>query len=255
MSLKKYEGLISRMCKELAKLYITKEDSRAVAGRAGLDITEITFSDRSIENWRNIIIYAIDNSQLLTLVETCQKEHDTSTVLLEAVNNFYKQEMEISEISMPEPVNEKTLLLQLLENLEASYIGFKAQIHNRNELYERVRNRLKVDEQLQYEDFFATYFDDMNRYEKRLHKVIRNHTDYIKANNEKSRDIVTKLKHLDQQIPKFNNLRRHLDLWLHKYDTLFVQDPAMSLLYTGVKENMPFPKGVETEIKNYLDKK
>ena len=255
MSLKKYEGLISRMCKELAKLYITKEDARAVAGRAGLDIADITFSDRSIENWRNIIMYAIDNSQLLQLIETCQKEHVTSTVLLEAVNSFYKQEMEIAETSMPEPANEKARLLQLLDNLEASYIGFKAQIYNRNELYERVRHRLKVEEPIQYEEFFATYFDDMNRYEKRLHKVIRNHTDYIKANNEKSKDIVTQLKHLDRQIPNFNNLRRHLDLWLHKYDTLFVHDPAMSLLYTGVKEKMPFPKGVETEIKNYLDKK
>jgi hypothetical protein len=254
MSLKKYEGLISRMCKELAKLYITKEDARAVAARSMLDISDITFSDRSIETWRNIIMYAIDNSQLLPLVETCQKEHVTSTVLLEAVNNFYKQEMEVTEISMPAPTNEKELLLQLLENLEASYIGFKAQIYNRNELYERVRNRLKVEEQVQYEEFFATYFDDMNRYEKRRHKVIRNHTDYIKANNEKSRDIVNQLKHLDRQIPKFNYLRRHLDLWLHKYDTLFVQDPAMCLLYTGVKENMPFPKGVETEIKDYLDK-
>jgi hypothetical protein len=254
MSLKKYEGLISRMCKELAKLYISKEDARAVVARAMLDISDITFTDRSIETWRNIIIYAIDNSQLLQLIETCQKEHVTSIALLEAVNNFYEQEMEVTEISMPETKNEKALLTQLLENLEASYIGFKAQIHNRNELYERVRNRLKIEELLQYEDFFATYFDEMNRYEMRLHKVIRNHTDYIKANNEQSRVIVNQLKHLDRQIPLFNNLRRHLDLWLHKYETLFVKDPAMCLLYTGVKEKMPFPKGVEEEIKTYLEK-
>src|SRR4030095_14582536 len=105
MSLKKYEGLISRMCRELAKLYITKEDARAVAARAMLDISEIPFSDKSIDTWKNIIIYYIENSQLLPLIETCQKEHDTSAVLLEAINNFYKQEMEIAEPADPKNVD------------------------------------------------------------------------------------------------------------------------------------------------------
>jgi hypothetical protein len=253
MSLKKYEGLISRMCKELAKLYITKEDARAVAGRSNLDITDITFSDRSIETWRNIIIYAMDNHQLLSLVETCQKEHLTSSVLLEAINHFYVREMEESTAAQPLMTNEKDLLIQLIEHLEAGFVGFKAQIHNRNELYERVRSRLKIVEELQYEDFFATYFEEMNTYEKRLHKIIRNYTKYIKVNNEQSRTIVIQLKHLDKQIPKFHDLRRHLDFWLHKYDTMFDSDPAICLIYTGVGEKSPFPKGVEIEISKFLE--
>ena len=253
MSLKKYEGLISRMCRELAKLYVTKEDARAVAGRAMLDISEIPFSDKSIDTWKNIVIYSIENGQLLSLVETCQKEHLTSSVLLEAINNFYKQEMDVLEPAEVKKLNEKELLTQLLETLDASYTGFKAQIHNRNELYDRVRTRLKIEEQLQYEDFFATHFEDMNAYEKRLHKVIRNYTEYIKANNEQSKQIAAQLKHLDKKIPKLPMLRRHLDFWLHKYETLFVPDPAMCLVYTGVGDKLPFPRGVEIEIQNYLD--
>ena len=100
--------------------------------------------------------------------------------------------------------------------------------------------------------FFATHFDDMNTFEKRLHKVIRKYTEYIKANNEEALKIVRKLKHLDKKIPGFPKLRRHLDFWLHKYDTLFMNDPAMCLVYTGVGEKIPFPKGVETEVKDYL---
>jgi len=254
MSLKKYEGLISRMCRELAKLYISKEDARAVAARAMLDISEIPFSDKSIDTWKNIIIYSIEHSQLLPLIETCQKEHDTSAVLLEAINNFYKQEMEVAEPVDSKNVDDKKILLQLLENLEASYIGFKAQIHNRNELYERIHSRLKLEERIPYEDFFATRFDDMTTFEKRLHKVIRNYTEYIKANNEQSKQLVIQLKHLDKKIPKMSSLRRHLDFWLHKYDTLFVSDPAMCLVYTGVGDKIPFPKGVEIEIREYLEK-
>lgn len=254
MSLKKYEGLISRMCKELARLYITKEDARAVAGRALLNISDIPFTDRSIDTWKNIIIHAIENNQLLPLVETCQKEHDTSSVLLEAINLFYKQEMELTESVHPEEADEKELLHQLLESMEASHVGFKAQIYNRNELYLRVRTRLKVEEGIPYEDFFATHFDQMNTFEKRLHKVIRNYTEYIKANNEQSRQIVVRLKHLDKKIPELPRLRRHLDFWLHKYETLFVSDPAMCLVYTGVGEKLPFPKKVEEQVREYLEK-
>lgn len=255
MSLKKYEGLISRMCRELAKLYISKEDARAVAGRAMLDTSEIPFSDKSIDTWKNIIIHAIEHNQLLMLVETCQKEHDTSSVLLEAINLFYKQEMETADTTIQSGIGEIELLGQLLEYLEASYVGFRAQIHNRDELFQRVKSRLVISEQMSHEDFFATHFDDMNTYEKRLHKVIRKYTEYIKANNEEALKIMSKLKHLDKKIPGFPKLRRHLDFWLHKYATLFMNDPAMCLVYTGVGEKIPFPKGVETEVKNYLDKK
>lgn len=231
------------MCKELAKLYNSKEDARAVATRAMLNTSEIPFSDKSIDTWKNIIIYAIENNQLLPLVETCQKEHNTSVVLLEAINNFYKQEMGVTESLETTIPDEKELLGQLLDHLEASFVGFKAQIYNRNELYERVRTRLKIEEPIPYEDFFATHYDQMNLFEKRLHKVIRNYTEYIKANNELSNRIVVQLKHLDKKIPQFSKLRRHLDFWLHKYQSLFVSDPAMCLVYTGVGEKLPFLKG------------
>src|SRR3989337_2167684 len=125
MSLKKYEGLISRMCKELARLYLSKEDARAVAGRSMLDTSEISFSDKSIDTWKNIVIYAIEHNQLLPLVEVCQKEHNTSAVLLEAINLFYKQEMEASESTATQIPDEKELLLRLLENLEATFFCFQ----------------------------------------------------------------------------------------------------------------------------------
>lgn len=255
MSLKKYEGLISRMCKELAKLYTTKEDARAVAGRALMDTTIIPFTDRSLDTWKNIIIHAIENHQLLPLIETCQKEHLTSVVLLEAINNFYKQEMDLAETDLAVQQDDGELLLQLLESLEASLVGFRAQIYNRDELYKRIRNRLGIAEKMPYEDFFATHYDLMNLYEKRLHKVIRNYTEYIKANNEQSKFLVLKLRHLDREIPKLPRLRRHLDFWLHKYDTLFLHDPAMCLLYTGVGDKMPFPKGVEAEVVKAVEKR
>ncbi len=251
MSLKKFEGLISRMCKDLAKLYIAKEDARAVAGRAGLDITDIPFSDRSTDTWRNIIIYAMQEGHLLPLIESCLKEYPTSSVLLEAVSSFYQQEKE-EDTAPAKKMNEREILEELLEVLDLGLTGFRAQIENRNNLNQRIRSRLKIEENLPYEDVFAAYFEEMNRFEKRLHKNIREVTEYIKDKNARSRELVTQIKYLEPAIPKLTQLRKHLDLWLHKYETLFVKDPAMCILYTGVTEKLPFPKGVEDEISQYL---
>ena len=251
MSFKKFEGLISRMTKDLAKLYLAKEDARAVAGRAGLDIQDIPFSDRSIDTWNNILIHAMNHSSLLPLIETCLKEYPNSSVLLEAVSSFYQQEKE-GEPEAPATMNEREILEELLDVLDLSYAGFRSQIENRNNLNDRIRSRLKIEENLPYEDVFAAYFDEMNRFEKRLHKNIRAATEYIRDKNARSLELVIQLKVLNAKIPKLVPLRKHLDLWLHKYDNLFVKDPAMCILYTGVTEKLPFPKGVEDEIRAYL---
>lgn len=252
MTLKKYEGLISRMCRELARLYVTQADARAVAGRAGLDVIEISFSEKSIETWHHIIIYAIVNHHLLPLIETCQKEHNTSTVLLEAVNAFYAKEMEATTPALSD-TDTKSLLIQLLEYLEAALIGFNAQLYNRNELYQRIRSRLKIEEELPYETFFAAHYLDMNKYERQLHKAIRTNTDYIRANHVKALEIIMRIKPVEKKIPKLASLRKHIDLWLHKYETLFKEDPALCVLYTAQAEKFPFPKGVEDEIEKFSE--
>lgn len=254
MSLKKYEGLISRMCKELAQLYIAKEDARAVAGRANLDIREIPFSDRSMDTWRSVIIYAIENQQLLSLVEICLKEYPSSPTLVEAINLFYEKEMDNPSPSVVQSSSDKENLRQLLSALENSMTGFRAQVQNRNQLYERIKNRLKITETLPYEEFFVAYFEEMNQFEKRLHKIIRHHTSYIRENNLIAKRISDSLPHLDKEIPLLKRLRQHLDFWLYKFDHLFATDPAMCLIYAGAGDKIPFPRGVEEQIMRYLER-
>lgn len=255
MSLKKYEGLISRMCKELANLYIIKEDARAVAARAQLDIKEIPFSDRSIDTWRNIIIHAIENQQLLSLVEICIREYPAAATLIEAVNLFYEKEMDNPSPSVVHGQSDIENLNLLLAALENSFTGFKAQISNRNQLYERIRNRLKVVESLPFEEFFVAHYNDMNQFERRLHKIIRHHTNYIRENNLIAKRVADSLKHLDKEIPLLKRLRQHLDFWLYKYDHLFATDPSMCLIYAGAGDKIPFPRGVEDQIAKYIQSK
>lgn len=240
------------MCKELAHLYIAKEDARGVAARAQLDISQIPFSDRSIDTWRSIIIHAMENQNLLSLVEICLREYPASPTLIEAVNLFYEKEMENPSPSVVHGQTDIENLKLLLGALENSLTGFKAQVSNRNQLHERIRNRLKVVESLPFEEFFVAYYNEMNQYEKRLHKIIRHHTNYIRENNLIAKRVADSLTHLDKDIPLLKRLRQHLDFWLYKYDHLFATDPSMCLIYAGAGDKIPFPRGVEEQITRFI---
>ena len=95
----------------------------------------------------------------------------------------------------------------------------------------------------------------MNKFEKRMHRIIREYTDYIKINNERALEIIEGLPGIENQIKKLKSLKRHLRVWLHKYERVFLKEEEMCLLYTNLYERSPFPRGVETEIRNFLKKK
>ena len=54
-------------------------------------------------------------------------------------------------------------------------------------------------------------------------------------------------------MPRLSDLRTHLVVWLNKYDGLFVSTPEMCVLYVGVEDGVPFPRGIERSIQEWLD--
>jgi len=249
LQLQKFQGLINRLRKELAKLYLAKEHSMDLAQRAMLSLEEITFDNKSTDNWGNIIMQAVHEHKLEELLRIALGEHPESSVLMEASNMVFQQ-----RVSNPEPIvdDQKEALEKLLEILRASYNGFQAQAHNRNQLYEKMRQRLNIKENLQYEDFFSHFYHDMNRWEKRQHGIIRKYTDIMKINNERSLETINKWPSLKESIPRIEGLKDHLVLWLDKYHHIFLGDQTMCLVYVGVTEKKPFPSGIENEIEAYL---
>lgn len=249
LQLQKFQGLINRLRKELAKLYLAKEHSMDLAQRAMLSLEEITFDNKATDNWGSIIMQAVHEHKLEELLRIALGEHPESSVLMEASNIVFQQ-----TISDPGPVSsdQKEGLRQLLEYLRASYIGFQAQAHNRNQLFEKMKRRLNIKENFQYEDFFSHYYDDMNRWEKRQHGIIRKYTDIMKINNERSLETIKKWPSLKDAIPLIEGLKDHLVLWLDKYHHIFLDDQTMCLVYVGITEKKPFPRGIENEIEVYL---
>jgi len=147
------------------------------------------------------------------------------------------------------------VLEKVLDLLDECFDGFKGQIIYRDELRSSISNRLNNKESmnLEYEDFFEKYYSEMNTSEIESHNKIRYYTEnVINIYNRKIASILISQPKLKEEIPRLHQLERHLLVWLGKYESVFKSSSKMSLVYTGVKEGIGFPKRVETEIKDYL---
>jgi|GEM_PF-1754578 len=186
--------------------------------------------------------------------EVLQQNRITNS-LLELINELDRKEADVY-LSNRAPTDETTTLLdEFLDILAITHEAFIAQAKIRNLLVANIVDRLQIRQVLQYEVFFSTYFPQMSDEELRLHRTIRSYTEHVLARyNQQVLDLITQNKSLKQAIPRLKELEQHLVIWLGKYQGVFQTTPSMSLVYVGVEEGVPFPRGIEQDIKHYLGK-
>ena len=136
-----------------------------------------------------------------------------------------------------------------------TYTAFKAQIARRNELTTMLEQRLAVSRDRQYEKFFSHYYTQLNAQELFVFKQIRAITDTgLYLNNQGILDELNAHPDIFDIIEQAQALQQHLTFWLNKYHSVFKQRQDMCLLYVGVEDGLPYPSGVDQEIKDWLDK-
>jgi TIR domain len=150
------------------------------------------------------------------------------------------------------PAGLRNVVMRMAELLDTNHTAFVAQAHRRDDLYSGLKSRLKVKEQLEYEKFFYLYHPQMNEAEGFDFKQIRAMTDAIQDRNREVLTILNEHPELLEEIGGLRDLRQHLVFWLNKYDRVFVNEPKMSVLYTGVEDKVPFPEKVDQEIKAWM---
>jgi hypothetical protein len=142
---------------------------------------------------------------------------------------------------------------ELLDVLDTTRTTFQAQCRVRNKLVAMMRRRLKIAHRYQYEEFFNRYYSEMDDEERHLHSTIRAYTaNVLSEYNQRALEIIRNNPRLDEHIPSLHELRRHLIVWISKYQGVFHVSPQMCLVYVGVEERVPFPKGIERELYSYL---
>ena len=154
----------------------------------------------------------------------------------------------------PEP-DLRGAMVEIQRHLEDTGTAFNAQLRRRKALRKSIETRLAIQSTLQHEKFFFRYYDEMNAEEQWEFAQIRAMTDGLMyKGNRGIRAILTDTPGLLDEVPLLDRLRRHLVIWLNKYEQIFVETPKMCLCYVGVEDGVPFPRAVVKEIAAWLDR-
>jgi hypothetical protein len=143
--------------------------------------------------------------------------------------------------------------IKLQSVLETVHATFWAQVELRNELVAKIHKRLRIKSALQFEDFFETYFSRLSPAELKLHGIIRTYTGSVFYEyNKRALKILEEEPQLADFLPSYAALRSHLIIWLQKFRLFFRKNPAICLVYVGVKERAPFPSVIDDELAYFL---
>ncbi|NCP64960.1 MAG: hypothetical protein GW763_02440 [Paraglaciecola sp.] len=135
-----------------------------------------------------------------------------------------------------------------------TYTAFKAQLARRNELVSMLENRLQIERTQQFEKFFAQYYPQITEQELFVCQQIRGITaSGLYKNNQAILDELDSHPAILQEIEQAKALQQHLNFWVNKYLSVFLQREDMCLLYVGVEDGVPYPSGVDQEVQTWLE--
>jgi len=142
---------------------------------------------------------------------------------------------------------------EIAQHLGDTRTAFLSQASRRDDLVARIRERLGDTKSFQYEKFFFRYFPEMTREELFDFQNIRGFTEgRLRKGNQIILDILESQPAIRDELPILGALRRHLVVWLDKYETVFEKNEAMSVLYVGVEDRVPFPKGADKRVAAWI---
>jgi TIR domain-containing protein len=144
--------------------------------------------------------------------------------------------------------------LELKTIFDTTGTMFVAQIELRDLLVAHIERRLRTRRgKMPFEAFFNRHFSKYDAEELRLHRTIRAYTESTLAEyNARALELIERHPALAAELPSSFELRRHLQVWLSKFQNVFRVTPSMSLLYVGPEERVPFPEFIEDELARYL---
>ncbi len=143
---------------------------------------------------------------------------------------------------------------RLLDTLESTYVTFQAQRGVRDVLADMLVARFPDSSRMEYEDLFSRHFQDLTPAEQGLHDAMRRYTVHAMAEyNRQALGLIRAHPRLATSLPRLGDLQRHLEVWLDKFTQRFLPAAHMALCYVGVHESVPFPAGIENELRAYLD--
>lgn len=148
---------------------------------------------------------------------------------------------------------ELVLVSELVNIIETTHSTWKAQTKLKEKLISLLIQRFNVKEFDTPYDLFSDYYSKMNKRELRIHHTIRGFTEnIIFPNNLKAIKILKKNTSLKKMHHDILYLEQHLVLWKSKYDSIFIKNESICLIFVGIEEEMKFPPNLLSELKRIV---
>lgn len=158
-----------------------------------------------------------------------------------------------SEGDEAENNEELEVLEALLEGIEINTQTFLAQTRLRKKLTNSLFERYPKLRGKEIVGVLSKNYNKMTDEEKRLHQTIRGYTKNVtRPYNEEALRLLTEHPDIKDKVKRLKKLEQHLVIWKSKYESTFEHDETVCLVYVGVEERVPFPKGIENDIREYL---
>jgi hypothetical protein len=159
------------------------------------------------------------------------------------------------ERSRPAPRTQtRAAALELKTIFDTTGTMFEAQMELRDLLVAHIEGRRRTRRgDMPFEAFFDRHYAKYDAEELRLHRTIRAYTESSLAEyNARALELIEEHPALAEELPSSADLKRHLKVWLFKFQNVFRATPSMSLLYVGPEERVPFPPDIESELAGFL---
>ena len=82
--------------KELARLFDTKESAERIVALSGIDKSFVSWQNKPIDNWYNIMDTADKRQQLIALLELINEEFPNNNIIISAMNITEKSDKNLS---------------------------------------------------------------------------------------------------------------------------------------------------------------
>ncbi len=169
------------------------------------------------------------------------------------VDRDMRQRQTIGASAAPKPEDVRNAIQAIRNCLDDTETAFMAQTRRRDQLVQMICTRLGLQETLEYENLFFRYYGSLNAEERFQFDQIRAITEGpLYEGNRQILEMIEKQPAVLTQVPELLPLRQHLVFWLNKYERVFSRKPEMCVLYTGVEDGVPFPRGIELALDLWL---
>lgn len=241
--LQKIEGFHAQQFKQLTSM-LSENRETLIRDSQALD-TILDKANETFEWLRKIDLGQVElqesNKQVKEIL------HDMKGNLQELSEDAYEFDFEIA-------AEQLVFFVKISRLLEQSYEIFFYQ----NGLARQLTNSLisrghEIEAGQGFDDILRKLHYAMNAEEEEIFASIRTITDDMRGVNVNVKTLLKTNKNSFELLPELGNLYEHFSWWNAKYE-LLKDDPDMCLVYVGVRQQKPFPTGIDGLLEQKVEK-